>query len=78
MRSGGCGQGRALLMARGMTAWMQAWLHLAPLRHRPARLVSDTTSSSIERGMSESVVPESAQPELVRVLAAMAWAVGRG
>lgn len=78
LRNGACGYGRALLMAQGITTWMQVWSQSAPLGERCARLSSDTGPKYIERRISERVVPESAQSELVRVMAAMAWAVARG
>jgi hypothetical protein len=65
-------------MAHGITAWMQAWSQWAAVGEGCTRLSPDTRPEYIERCVLERVVPESAQPELVRVMAAMAWAVGRG
>lgn len=78
LRNDGCGYGRALLMAHGITAWMQAWSQWAAVGEGCTGPSSDTKPNHTERCMSERVVPESAQSELVRVMAAMAWAVGRG
>ena len=66
------------MMTRGMAVWMQAWSNPALVGDCHARALSDTPSSRIEQRMSGSVLPERVQSELVRVLAAMAWAVGRG
>jgi hypothetical protein len=77
LRNGVCGHGRALLMAQGITAWMQAWSQSAAAGECCARLSPDTRPNHIERCMSKEAVPESAQSELVRVMAAMAWAVAR-
>ena len=78
LRSGGSAQGRALLMSRGITVCIQTWSQLATADQDRTRLSSDTGPNGIERRMSERIVPDNAQPELVRVLAAMAWAVARG
>jgi hypothetical protein len=65
-------------MARGITAWMQAWSQLAAVDDGCTRLSSATGQNGIARRKPELVVPDIVQPELVRVMAAMAWAVARG
>jgi hypothetical protein len=65
-------------MTHGLTAWMQAWSQLAAVDHGCIRLSWDTAQNSIRRGKSELVIPDIVQRELVRVMAAMAWAVAKG
>jgi hypothetical protein len=56
------------LMTHGITSWMQAWSQLAAVSDGGVRMSSDRASNCITGRMPEWVVPESAQPELVRVL----------
>jgi hypothetical protein len=75
---GGRGQGRALLMSRGMTAWMQAWSALMPAHERQPGWCCGTRATLIGDPTIETPLPQGVEHELVRVLAQMAWAVARG
>ena len=77
-RPGGRGQGRALLMSRGMTAWMQAWSALMPAHERQPGWCCGTRTTLIGDQTIKTPLPQGVEHELVRVLAQMAWAVARG
>jgi hypothetical protein len=72
---GAGGLGRALLMGRGMAAWMEAWGHSAPAWDREAR---DESGKGLERADApgtQPVLPEGVQGQAVRILAGMAVVV---
>jgi hypothetical protein len=58
--------GQALFLRRGMAAWMQAWLQVAP------------TGQAMNRDMSETgvVLPANVRGEMVLILASMALGTG--
>ena len=74
----GGGLGRALLISRGMTAWIAAWGSCVPPadRERPGMSGRDLRC----RGGSSrgAILPEGIQGEAVRVLAGMAVVVING
>jgi len=72
------GLGRALLMGRGMAAWMEAWRHSAPAWDREARGQSGKGLGRADGSSTEPVLPEGVQGQAVRILAGMAVVVVNG
>jgi hypothetical protein len=72
------GLGRALLMGRGMAAWMEAWRHSAATWDREARGESGKGLGHPDASGTQPVLPEGIQGQVVRILAGMAVVVVNG
>ena len=77
-RPGGRGQGRALLMSRGMIAWMKAWSALMPAPERQPGWCCGTRATLIGDQAIQTTLPPGVEHELVRVLAQMTWSGSQG
>jgi len=75
---GAGGLGRALLIGRGMAAWMEAWRHSAPTWDREARGEYGKSLGHPDASGTEPVLPEGVQGQAVRILAGMAVLVVNG
>ena len=69
---GAGGLGRALLMGRGMAAWIEAWRHSVPPWDREARNESGKGLGRADVSGTQPVLPEGVQAQAVRILAGMA------
>lgn len=72
------GLGRALLMGRGMAAWMEAWRHCTPAWDREGRGESGKGLEHLDASGMELFLPEGVQGQAVRILAGMAVVVVKG